>query len=128
VCYLCSTAGTKDANNQLVGATYAELYALDGKRNHTMIADTLLEFDDEIKVPAAHIACTLPITLCRAQNTHVRTYRVTCMIVLTLRVRLHSSFAYCSRCAWSFATTTTTHGHGHGHHHTRTTLRHAIYV
>ena len=43
--------GEKDrsnANNQLCGATYAELFTLDGSKNHTMIADLLTEFDLEI--------------------------------------------------------------------------------
>jgi rhamnogalacturonyl hydrolase YesR len=40
--------GIQNANNQLCGATYAELYALDGKRNKTWIAATVQEFDKEI--------------------------------------------------------------------------------
>ena len=44
-----SEGRTVDGNNQLCGATYAELYALDGSKNKTMIAGTLPEFDAEIK-------------------------------------------------------------------------------
>lgn len=40
--------GAALADNQLCGATYAELYAMDGMRNKTWIADTLKELDLEI--------------------------------------------------------------------------------
>lgn len=43
-----SPPGVQNANNQLCGATYIELYVLDGKRNETMIADTVKEFEYEI--------------------------------------------------------------------------------
>ena len=41
-------SGPELADNQLCGATYAELYAMDGMRNKTWIADTIKEFDMEI--------------------------------------------------------------------------------
>lgn len=40
--------GTANANNQLCGATYAELYDLSGRVNRTWIADTEKEFNVEI--------------------------------------------------------------------------------
>eukprot|EP00037_Helgoeca_nana_P036943 m.13706 g.13706 ORF g.13706 m.13706 type:complete len:395 (-) comp8213_c0_seq1:247-1431(-) len=40
--------GAALADNQLCGATYAELYVLDGMRNGTWIADTLHEFHTEM--------------------------------------------------------------------------------
>jgi hypothetical protein len=68
--------GTQDADHQLCGATYAELYALDGKRNQTMIADTLRELDSEISNNQTSLWSWVDATF-MAMNTWARIGSVT---------------------------------------------------
>jgi hypothetical protein len=63
--------GEENANNQLCGATYIELYKLDGARNATMLADTVREFDSEIADAASVSDWSWVDALFMAMNTCV---------------------------------------------------------
>eukprot|EP00041_Stephanoeca_diplocostata_P023076 m.560675 g.560675 ORF g.560675 m.560675 type:complete len:269 (+) comp22212_c2_seq5:75-881(+) len=69
--------GIENANNQLCGATYIELYKLDGASNKTMIAATMAEFDSEISDPKTTSYWSWVDALFMAMNPYARLGGVT---------------------------------------------------
>jgi len=69
--------GIKDANNQLCGATYIELYNLGGKTNANEIEATKQEFDAEIADPTMTGSWSWVDALFMAMNTYARLGKTT---------------------------------------------------